>query len=103
VQSVSRTTRLLIPALLGLLLLGTACAGGRVMMPTPNLHLDRSRDFYGELHRDLKSTEVPLYYITDRQPARIARPPSGSDRQSWTWVPNTTGTNCSKRVGRASG
>jgi esterase/lipase superfamily enzyme len=38
------------------------------MMPTPNVHLDPERDFYTGLHRDLKSTEVPLFYITDRAP-----------------------------------
>jgi esterase/lipase superfamily enzyme len=38
------------------------------MMPTPNVHLDPKRDFYSELHRDLKSTEVPLLYVTDRTP-----------------------------------
>ena len=38
------------------------------MMPTPNVHLDPERDFYTELHRELKSTEVPLFYVTDRVP-----------------------------------
>jgi esterase/lipase superfamily enzyme len=46
----------------------TGCAGARVMMPTPNVHLDPNRDFYGELHEDLKSTEVSLFYVTDRVP-----------------------------------
>jgi esterase/lipase superfamily enzyme len=49
-------------------LLLTACAGPRKMMPTPNVHLDQNRDFYGELHPSLKSTEVPLFFITDRAP-----------------------------------
>jgi esterase/lipase superfamily enzyme len=39
-----------------------------MMMPTPNVHLDPDRDFYGDLHQDLQSTEVPLFYITDRAP-----------------------------------
>jgi esterase/lipase superfamily enzyme len=38
------------------------------MMETPNIHLDPNRDFYGDLHEDLKSTEVPLFYVTDRAP-----------------------------------
>jgi esterase/lipase superfamily enzyme len=44
------------------------CAGARVMMPTPNVHLDPSRDFYTEIHPELKRTEVRLFYITDRAP-----------------------------------
>jgi len=51
-----------------LALLLTACAGPRKMMPTPNVHLDQKRDFFGELHPSLKSTEVPLFFITDRSP-----------------------------------
>ena len=54
--------------ILALVLILTGCAGARVMMPTPNVHLDPERDFYGELHRELKSTEVPLFYVTDRAP-----------------------------------
>ena len=38
------------------------------MMPTPNLHLNPERDFYGGLRRELESTEVPLFYVTDRAP-----------------------------------
>ena len=37
-------------------------------MPTPNVHLEPNRDFYGTLDPSLKSTEVPLFYITDRAP-----------------------------------
>jgi esterase/lipase superfamily enzyme len=51
-----------------LLLILTGCAGPRVMMPTPNVHLAPERDFYAGLHRELQSTEVPLFYITDRAP-----------------------------------
>jgi len=51
---------------LSLLLAG--CSGARKMMPTPNVHLDENRDFYGELHPGLKSTEVPLFFVTDRSP-----------------------------------
>jgi esterase/lipase superfamily enzyme len=38
------------------------------MMPTPNVHLDPERDFFAGLHRELESTEVPLFYVTDRAP-----------------------------------
>ena len=51
-----------------LALLLTACAGPRKMMPTPNVHLDENRDFYGELDPRLQNTEVPLFFITDRSP-----------------------------------
>jgi esterase/lipase superfamily enzyme len=44
------------------------CAGARAMMPTPNVHLDPQRDFYGGLDRELQTTEVPLFYVTDRAP-----------------------------------
>jgi hypothetical protein len=40
--------------IVALVLILTGCAGARVMMPTPNIHLDPKRDFYGELHRNLQ-------------------------------------------------
>ena len=47
----------------------TACSGPRVMMPTPNIYVDSgTTDTYSGLHQNLKSTEVPLFYITDRAP-----------------------------------
>jgi esterase/lipase superfamily enzyme len=55
---------------LALALLSTGCATGRMMMPTPNVHLDPDRDFYAGLPQELKSTEVPLFYVTDRAPER---------------------------------
>jgi esterase/lipase superfamily enzyme len=54
--------------IIALVLILSGCAGARVMMPTPNVHLDPKRDFYGELHQELKSTKVPLLYVTDRAP-----------------------------------
>ena len=48
----------------------TACSGQRVMMPTPNLYVDSGTDNYAGLHENLKSTEVPLFYITDRLPEK---------------------------------
>jgi len=59
--------------LLVLLLFFMGCfAGPRLMMPTPNVHLDPNRDFFGDIHQDLKTTDVPLFYITDRVPTRDA-------------------------------
>jgi esterase/lipase superfamily enzyme len=51
-------------------LLLAACSGQRVMMPTPNIEVNPEKDQYADLHPDLKSTEVPLFYITDRKPER---------------------------------
>ena len=51
-------------------LLLAACSGQRVMMPTPNVYVDSDTDIYSGLHQDLKSTQVPLFYITDRQPEK---------------------------------
>jgi hypothetical protein len=36
------------------------------MMPAPNVHLDPESDFYSDVAPELKSTEVRLFYITDR-------------------------------------
>ena len=60
--------RKLIVSLVCLALLLVGCSGARKMMPTPNVHLDENRDFYGDLHPRLKSTEVPLFFVTDRAP-----------------------------------
>jgi len=49
-------------------LLLTGCGGQRVLMPTPNLYLDAHRDFFGTLDPALQTTEVPLFFITDRAP-----------------------------------
>jgi len=46
------------------------CSGARVMMPTPNVYLDPQRDYFADLAQGLKSTEVPLFYITDRAPEK---------------------------------
>jgi esterase/lipase superfamily enzyme len=51
-------------------LLLAACSGQRVMMHTPKVYVDSDTDIYSGLHQDLKSTEVPLFYITDRQPEK---------------------------------
>ena len=51
-------------------LLLAACSSQRVMMPTPNIYVDSSSDIYTGLPEELKSTEVPLFYITDRRPEK---------------------------------
>ncbi len=56
--------------IIGFTLLLAACSGQRVMMPTPNVYTDSSTDPYADLHEDLKSTEVPLFYVTDRVPEK---------------------------------
>ena len=61
---------MLVPAFLGISVLITGCSGARVMMPTPNVYLDSEQDVYADLSAPLKSTEVPLFYITDRAPER---------------------------------
>ncbi len=61
----SKLTRICFLALIFVL---SGCAGPRLMMPTPNLFLDESGDWYGDLPPRLRSTEVRLFYITDRVP-----------------------------------
>lgn len=47
-----------------------ACSGQRVMMPTPNVYSGADKDIFVGLHHELKKTEVPLFFITDRQPEK---------------------------------
>ena len=61
----SKLTRICFLALIFVL---SGCAGPRLMMPTPNLYLDENHDWYGDLPPRLRSTEVRLFYITDRVP-----------------------------------
>ena len=46
----------------------TGCSTQRTMMPTPNVYLDAENDYFSDVPSALKSTEVPLLYITDRTP-----------------------------------
>ena len=50
------------------MLLLWGCSGARLMMPTPNVHLNADQDSYHNLAEELKSTEVNLFYVTDRRP-----------------------------------
>ena len=54
--------------LLGTTLYLTGCGGPRLMMPTPNVYLDNNYDLYENLDAPLKSTEVRVFYVTDRAP-----------------------------------
>jgi esterase/lipase superfamily enzyme len=51
-----------------MLLLG--CSSARLMMPTPNVHLIEAYDPYQNLNPELKSSEVNIFYITDRMPEK---------------------------------
>jgi len=44
------------------------CSGPRVMMPTPNVYLTEEGQHYQDLNPELQSSEVRLFYITDRVP-----------------------------------
>jgi esterase/lipase superfamily enzyme len=81
--------------LIGCTLLLAACSGPRVMMPTPNVHIDDDTSIYDDIHPEFKSTEVPLFYLTDRAPERdengnlkygYQRSRSRSEQLLWTWV-----------------
>lgn len=48
----------------------SACSGRREMMPTPNVHVAEGTALYEGLPADLQSTQVPVYYVTDRVPER---------------------------------
>jgi len=50
------------------LLLG--CSGQRKMMPTPNLYVDSGPGLYEDLAPDLQTSEVPIFYVTDRVPEK---------------------------------
>ena len=47
-----------------------ACSGQRVLMPTPNEALGKDTAHYDNLHPELKSTKVPMFYVTDRIPKK---------------------------------
>jgi esterase/lipase superfamily enzyme len=50
------------------LLLG--CSGQRKMMPTPNIYINSNLGLYEDLAPDLKTSEVPVFYVTDRVPEK---------------------------------
>ena len=52
------------------MLLFWGCGGTRRMMPTPNLYLNEEQILFDNLADDLKSTEVRLFYVTDRSPEK---------------------------------
>jgi len=42
------------------------CAGQRKMMPTPNIYVDSGPGLYEDLSPELQTSEVPVFYVTDR-------------------------------------
>ena len=46
------------------------CSKSRVMMPTPNVYLTEESQHYQDLNPELQSSEVRLFYITDRAPEK---------------------------------
>ncbi len=46
------------------------CTEARVLMPTPNLYSGSDTKLFAELAPELVSTQVELFYITDRAPER---------------------------------
>ena len=65
----SRFSWRVVPAI-GLALLLVACSGQRVLMPTPNVQLGSDYDIFTGIPEQLKTTEIPLFYVTDRQPIK---------------------------------
>jgi esterase/lipase superfamily enzyme len=56
--------------LVAALVLITACAENRKLMPTPNLYVDEKSKLFGTLPTKFKSTQVELIYVTDRAPEK---------------------------------
>jgi len=48
----------------------SGCSGQRKMMATPNHYVDEGPGLYEALAPELQSTQVPIFYITDRVPER---------------------------------
>ena len=71
--------------LFSLILLLAACSGQRVLMPTPNVVVNSPEDHYEDLHPEQKSTEVPLFYITD--PGPPGRPLTDLSLNFWAVSP----------------
>ena len=55
---------------IGMVLLLWGCGGPRLMMPTPNVHLNEDFDLYDNLAEELQGKEIRLFYITDRMPEK---------------------------------
>ena len=52
----------------GMVVLWGCGTGPRQMMPTPNVYLTDEGQHYQDLNPELQSSEVRLFYITDRTP-----------------------------------
>jgi esterase/lipase superfamily enzyme len=57
-------------AALTIVILLAGCAGVRSLMPTPNLYTESGREPFLNLAEPLKTTEVRLFYVTDRVPEK---------------------------------
>lgn len=56
---------------ISVILVLTGCSGPRVLMPTPNVYVgEEDHEIHTGLPDELKSTEVPLLYVTDRVPEK---------------------------------
>ena len=55
---------------MAVLVLMTACAETRVLMPTPNLYVDEKSELFGTLPTEFTSTQVEMIYVTDRAPEK---------------------------------
>ena len=69
-MTVSRKFALIV---IGMVLLLWGCGGPRLMMPTPNVHLNGEQDSFHNLNEDLKQTEVKLFYnkVVQLHPIKI--------------------------------
>lgn len=54
--------------LIAVALLLAGCSSQRVMMPTPNVYLEPDYDVFGTLDPSLKTTDLNMFFITDRAP-----------------------------------
>ena len=52
------------------LIMITACAETRTLMPTPNLYVEEKSKLFGELPKEFTSTHVEMIYVTDRAPEK---------------------------------
>lgn len=70
-EMIGRMTRVTKPQFMVLMICAIAigaCSGQRKMMPTPNVYVDSGPGLYEDLDPSLQTTQVPLFYITDRVP-----------------------------------
>ena len=64
----NRRIRLSLVALLALA--SAACSTTRPLMPTPHLYSEGHAKLFGNLAPELKTSTIPVFYVTDRAPER---------------------------------